>query len=89
MSADFICWDDGTPHVPPLADILRTRPGAWAVVAKHVGGHEVQYRVNCVDLDADEGFEVRALPVDDGERGVIYEVQARLLDESGRTDTET
>ena len=73
--ARIMRWVNPPDWMPGLEQELLSRPGEWAVIAETTApGREIER----VGLDSDR-FEVRAQACDDGEYGVVYEVQARAL----------
>lgn len=78
MDETVIRWTDGH-HPEPLYDQLRRRPNRWAVVAEDLRSSEVGARLDRIEFFLGEGFEVWAQTTDDGEYGVIYEIQASYI----------
>lgn len=64
--------------MPPLTELLASRPGTWALVAEAVNAPAAVLRTpDYQPLEDEERIEVELRPVDDGEHGVLYDVYAR------------
>ncbi len=79
ISGGVIRWEgaENSQVAVPLAEQLRQRAGAWAVIGQNVTADNLSSPLTpWAQLNDVADIEVECRPVDDGEFGVLYDIYA-------------
>lgn len=77
-----IRWEDDAAPAFSVYEQLRLRPGVWATLGQNITHGALGISgTPWAPLRGHEDIEIDYQPVDDGEYGVLYDVQARFIDD--------